>query len=97
MTLYCQAWPYVVYIYVPYFQTWRVHGRFYVLDLGKKGNGRLGKLAIDTLDSSLMKETAADSKAKRKKPGSTCGLLGKGCWSFIQTELLNSSKHLHWM
>ena len=42
----------------------------------KKGNGRLGKLAIDTLDSSMMKKTAADSKAKGKKPGSTHGLLG---------------------
>ena len=28
------------------------------------------------LDSSMMKKTAADSKAKGKKPGSTHGLLG---------------------
>ena len=41
-----------------------------------KGNGRLGKLAIDTLDLSMIKKTAADSKAKGKKPGSTRGLLG---------------------
>ena len=55
------------------FITRRVHRRFYGLDL-KKGNGRLGKLAIDALDSSMMR--AADSKAKGKKPGSTRSLLG---------------------
>ena len=42
----------------------------------KKGNGCLGKLAMDTLDSSRMKNTAADLTAKGKKPGSTPGLLG---------------------
>ena len=42
----------------------------------KEGNGCLGKLAIDTLDSSMMKKMAADSKAKGKKPGSARGLLG---------------------
>ena len=31
--------------------------------------------AIDNLDS-MLKKTAADSKAKGKKPGSTRGLLG---------------------
>ena len=31
-----------------------------------KGNGRLGKPAIDTLDSSMIKKMAADSKAKGK-------------------------------
>ena len=41
----------------------------------KKGNGRLGN-AIDTLDSSMMKKMAVDSKVKRKKLGFTCGLLG---------------------
>ena len=41
-----------------------------------KGNGRLGKYAaIDQLDSS-MKEITADSKAKGKKHGSTCGMRG---------------------
>ena len=39
-------------------------------------NDFLGKLAIDTLDLSMMKKTAADSKAKGRKPGSTHGLLG---------------------
>ena len=31
---------------------------------------------IDSLDSSIMMKMAADSKAKRKKPGSTRDLLG---------------------
>ena len=35
----------------------------------------LGKPAIVTLDSSMMGKMAAESKAKGKKPGSTCGLL----------------------
>ena len=34
------------------------------MSLLKKGNGCHGKLAIDTLDSSMMKKTAADLKAK---------------------------------
>ena len=42
----------------------------------KKGNGRLGKQAINTLDSSIVKKKAADLKAEGKKPGSTRGLLG---------------------
>ena len=67
----------------------------------KKGNGRLGKATLFTLDSS-MKKMAADSKAKGKKPGSTHGQLGQwlsgnGCWIFIQTKLLNSSTHWHGM
>ena len=32
--------------------------------------------ALDTLDSSMMKKTAADSKTIGKKLGSTCSLLG---------------------
>ena len=43
---------------VPYVHNWRVHGRFYGLDL--KGDGHLGKLAIDTLVLSMMKKMAAD-------------------------------------
>ena len=75
--------------------------RFYRLDL-KKGNSRRGKLAIDTLDSSMMKKTAADSKAKGKKPGSHAACLvnscqGKEAKSFIPTKLFNSSTHWHWM
>ena len=42
----------------------------------KKGNGLLGKPSIDMLDSSMMKKTAADLKAKGKKSGSTRSLLG---------------------
>ena len=38
----------------------------------KKGNGRLGTRQIP----SITKKTAADSKAKGKKPGSTLSLLG---------------------
>ena len=41
-----------------------------------KGNGRLGKLSIDTLDLSVMNKTAADLKANGKKPGSIHNLLG---------------------
>ena len=35
-----------IYIYVPYVHNLGVHGRFYGLDL-KKGNGRLGKQALE--------------------------------------------------
>ena len=42
----------------------------------KKGNDRLGKLAIDMLGLSMMKKMAADLKAKGKKHGSICSLLG---------------------
>ena len=42
----------------------------------KKGDSLFGKFTIDTLDSSMIKKMAADSKAKGKKPGSTRGLLG---------------------
>ena len=37
----------------------------------KNGNDHLGKLAIDRLDSSMMKKMAAYFKTKGKKPGST--------------------------
>ena len=56
-----------------------INGRFYGLDFFNfffKGNGRLRKVFMDILDSSMMKKTGADSKAKGKKPGSTCDLLG---------------------
>ena len=55
---------------------WSNFGGFRCSPPFKKGNGHLGKIAIDTLDSSMVKKTAADSKAKGNKPGSTCGLLG---------------------
>ena len=55
------------------FITRRVHGIFYRLI---KGSGSLEKLAIDTLNSSSVKKTAADLKAKGKKPVSTHGSLG---------------------
>ena len=45
----------------------REHGRL-------KKNEMVVKLAIDTLDSLKMKKMAADSKARGKKPGSTCGM-----------------------
>ena len=74
------------------FITGKVHGRFYRLDL-KKGSSLLGKLAIDTLDSLMMKKTAADSKAKGKKPGSTCCLFqGKDGGVLFR---LNYSIHQH--
>ena len=44
-----------------------------------KGNSCLGKFAIDitdTLNSSMLKKVAEDSKAKGKKHGFTPGLLG---------------------
>ena len=41
----------------------------------KEGNGCHGKPAIDTLDSSMMKKTAADSEAQGKKHRSTRGQL----------------------
>ena len=46
------------------------------MDSIKKGNVHLEKTAIGMLDSSMMKKTAADSKAKGNKSGSICGLLG---------------------
>ena len=42
----------------------------------KKENGRLGKLDIDMLDSSMTKEMATDLKTKGKKPGYTSRLRG---------------------
>ncbi len=63
-----------VHVYVPCVHS-QVHIRFFGLDL-KNGNYHLGKSVIDTLDSLMMKKIAADSKAKGKKHGSTCGLLG---------------------
>ena len=45
----------------------RVHGRFYGLDFLKRGNGRHGKLAMDTLDLSTMKKMAVVSNSKGKK------------------------------
>ena len=62
------------YIYVPYIHNPERAQKILWTRL-KKGNGRLGKPAIDTLDSSMVKKTAADSKAKGKKPGSTSSLL----------------------
>ena len=55
------------------FITRGVHGRFYGLYL-KKENGCHGKHAMDTLDSSMMKKTAAVSNSKGKKlyPSMTC-------------------------
>ena len=50
-----------IYICVSYVHNPGVPGRF--IDSTKKGNGRLGKPAIDTLDSSMMEKMAADSKA----------------------------------
>ena len=40
----------------------------------KKGNGRPGKLAMDTLDSSMMKKMAADSKTKGNNSEYSCDL-----------------------
>ena len=64
-----------IYIYVPYIHNPESTRKILRTQL-KKGNGRLGKPAIDVLDSSLMKKMAADLKAKGKKHGSTFSLLG---------------------
>ena len=75
-TSYCRARPYLVYILIcgacSYQEsTWKnLQTRL------KKGNGRLGKLDIDTLDSSMMKKMATDLKTKGKKPGYTSKLRG---------------------
>ena len=62
----------VLYVHSP-----RVHGRFYRLDLRKEmvvlENPR------DTLDLSMMKNTATDLKARGKKPGSTRRCLVNSC------------------
>ena len=48
---------------------------FYVLSIIKKeGNDPIGKLAMDTLDSSMMKKMATDSMIKGKNTGSTWNL-----------------------
>ena len=54
-----------VYLYICHtFINWGVHGRFYRRD--KKGKGCLGKHAIDTIDLSMTKKTAANLKANGK-------------------------------
>ena len=72
----CCACPYVVYIYMPYAHNPESVRKILRTRL-KKGNGCLGKLSIHMPDSLMMKKTAADSKAKGKKTGSSHGLLGK--------------------
>ena len=63
-------------------------------------NGRLGKTAIDMPDSSMMKKTAANSKAKGKKRGSTHGLLGS-CQGkdagFLFRLNYSIHQHRHWL
>ena len=82
----------MVYIYIHRtFITRRVHGRFYGLDFKNVGNGRLGKLAIDTLVLSMMKKMAADSMAQGKNldlhgPAWLIAVRERS-WSFIQTTL----------
>ena len=54
----------------------------------KKGNGRLGKQAMEV--GLLMKKTTADSMAKRKNTGYKRDLhgqllSGKDCWSYFVT------------
>ena len=65
-TLYCCTCLYVVYICVCH--TFIIRGCTEdFTDLTKKGNDRLRKQAIDTLDLSMMKKMAANMKAKGKK------------------------------
>ena len=52
-----------------------VQGRFYGLDL-KKGNGHLGKYAME-VTRLMMKKRTADSKSKGKNTGYTCDLHGQ--------------------
>ena len=56
-------------------------------------DGRLGKPATDTLDSST--KTAADTRIYAQPTWLIA--VKKGCWSLIQTELLNSLTHWYWM
>ena len=51
-----------------------------------------------TLNSQMMKKTAADLKAKGKEEGSTHSCLVISCQgNDAETKLLNSSTHWHWM
>ena len=64
-----------IYVYMcRMFITRIVQGRFYGLDLKKKMV--IFKNHHRLLDSSMMKKTTAYLKAKGKKSGSTCSLLG---------------------
>ena len=67
----------------------------YGLDLKRKWSS--WKPAIVTLDSSMMKKTAAYSKAKGKKPGSTCAIMVISCQGKDAGVLfrLNYSIHQH--
>ena len=53
-TSYCHACPYVVYICAV--RSYWGRARKILQTLLKRGNSRLGKLAIDTLDSSMMRK-----------------------------------------
>ena len=57
----------LLYVHIPDI-TWKI------LQIRLNGNSRLGTLAMDTLDSSMMKKMAVDSKTKGKNTGSTCDL-----------------------
>ena len=86
---------------------WYIYICAYVHNLGsarkilwtqlRKENGHLGKLAIDTLASSMMKKTPADLKAKGKKPGSTRACLDSSCLGKDAGVLfrINYSIHQH--
>ena len=58
-----------IYLHVPYIHNPESTWKILWIQL-KKGNGRLGNLALDTLDSSMMKEKngCADKNSKGKKP-----------------------------
>ena len=90
----CGIYTYI-YVYICVcctFITRRLHGRFYGLDL-KKGNTCLGKPDIDTLDSSRVKKTAADSKAKGKKPDLHAACLVNSCQgkdAGVTTQFINT-------
>ena len=78
-----------IYIYVPYVHNPESTLKIFLTQL-KKGNGRLGKLTMNTVDSSMMKKTVVDSKTKGRKPGSTCGLLDNSCQGKDTGVFLNS-------
>ena len=61
------------------FIAWRVHGRFYGLDL--KGN-----VNDEEIDCRLEDQRNLDLNM-------TCVLSGKGCWSFILTKLFSLSTY----
>ena len=73
ITTHARMW--YIYMYVPYIHNECMEDFTAQIFLKKVGGGGGGGMVV-TPDLSMLKKTAADSKAQGKKPGSTCGLLG---------------------